>query len=423
MDHLVGRHDEARSGRVSAREPGVVHVVSEPDRDARRQRSQQPDRRLRRTLPDILGVNLAPFHERAIVVRRRDAERSPGKLPARAAKRRDRERQLPVGATEERAHLRARAEQIEVDIAQTGERQRHRDVRIEDDADRERPDAVGTPRDLGLRLHRAFAGGAAALQIAIALGRVTQHHVFRRDRALAPGGEIGRVDLVSGHREHAVNRGPIRRPFVRLPHIGTREQPYTRLDLLEIVRLLRGDDRAAQMRLRSRNPHHRETVHRDPRAAAKQAMRSPPGSNCDDVAGSAGDRLASGELVAVNVRQGDRQRRRRHSLRLDDRQPRHAAALELDPVHPDRTLFEFGDPAARIQCRLRGDRDRRREPRRLERHRERSARDQVPDHGRLARRGSLVAREDFLRRSAIGPRSPGRPRQTDPRRFAPAPGR
>src|SRR5512132_1360025 len=104
---------------------------------------QQPYRGGRRTLTDVPFVDLTAVHKGAIVVRRRDAEGAPRQLPARPAERGHRERELPVGAAEEAVELRARIEQVEVDVAEAGKRQRDRDVRIDDDAGNQRTHAVG----------------------------------------------------------------------------------------------------------------------------------------------------------------------------------------------------------------------------------------------------------------------------------------
>jgi hypothetical protein len=86
---------------------------------------------------------LASLLERAIVVRRGDRERAAASCQRDPATDGAGERDLRVAAAEEAVELRAGAEQVEVDVAQAGKRQRLRDVRIDDDAEGDGADAIG----------------------------------------------------------------------------------------------------------------------------------------------------------------------------------------------------------------------------------------------------------------------------------------
>ena len=188
----------------------------------------------------------------------------------------------------------------------------------------------------------------------------------------------------------------MRRPFVRLADVRAREQPAHRPTgskssvCSDATIGPRKCVWAADTRTIAKLSI---AIHARPR---NNDARFRAGSNRDDVARCRADRLASGELVAVDVRQRNRQRRRRDPLGLDDRQPRHATAAKLDSVHPDRPLFELGHAATRIQSCLGRNRDRRGKARSLERHRQCAARDQGLDDGCLARRCRLVAGDDFF---------------------------
>ena len=146
---------------------------------------------------------------------------APGELPATAAERRNRERQLAVAAAEEAVELRPGAEQIEVEVAEPGERQRLRDVGIDDHPERQRADARrGTAvrrrparRRRPAAANRTAAVAGRAFDIAIAGGGIAQDGVLRGIRGGAPGREVRRVDLVAVEHQYAVDRRPIRGSF------------------------------------------------------------------------------------------------------------------------------------------------------------------------------------------------------------------
>jgi hypothetical protein len=98
-------------------------------------------------LPDVFAVHFAPADERPVVVRRQDTERPPAELPPAARQGRNRHGELAIGAAEESVELCARVEQVEVHVADSGKRERDRDIRIDDHASRERADAISAGRD------------------------------------------------------------------------------------------------------------------------------------------------------------------------------------------------------------------------------------------------------------------------------------
>ena len=182
MRDCVSGHDERRTRVGAGLERGVVELVSHAELGPRGEWCDDGRVRAERPLPDVFGVLLAPVSERAIVVAHGDAEHAARQLPPRPEEARQRPRRLTEAAAEEPAELRARAEEVEIEIAQTSVRKRHADVRIEQRPERQRDDALrgarckhacrGTRRR-GVRRTRR---GLRRDDISIALRGVTQHH-------------------------------------------------------------------------------------------------------------------------------------------------------------------------------------------------------------------------------------------------------
>src|SRR5262249_13714705 len=148
--------------------------------------------------------------------------------------------------------LSASAQQIEVDVADTGECKRTRDVGIDDYSAYQAPDAVTAASCDG-----AIRRFPVPNKIPKSLGGFAQHHVVRCKRIGKLRGICRAVDFVMADANRAMNRRPKAGALIRLKDAGLNGQPNggaPNVHSAKFIHLLRRDNRAAQVPLNRFEP-------------------------------------------------------------------------------------------------------------------------------------------------------------------------
>ena len=140
----------------------------------------------------------------AIVVADCDRRGVARQTPSSAKERPGRPRQAAIAPTDEGVHLGSGAEQVEIDVADPGEREGYRDVRIEQRSGHRGGDMIAAAGRRPARL----AAGTRLLRNKklVSLRRIEQEHRVGAMRRLQAQSVIGGVDFVRVERHRPVNR-------------------------------------------------------------------------------------------------------------------------------------------------------------------------------------------------------------------------